>query len=56
MWHKSKLDHKQLRIEIREMSVRSQLYKLLEDELNKLGHWKQLRRGKPTGFKHDKNV
>jgi hypothetical protein len=35
------------------MSVRSKLYKLLEEELGKLGHWKQLRRGKPTGFKRE---
>jgi len=45
MWKKTKLDHDQLRKEIQEMSVRSKLYKLLEDELGKLGHWKQLHRG-----------
>jgi hypothetical protein len=56
MWHKSKLDLEQLRREIRVMSVRSKLYKLLEDELNQLGHWKHLRRGK-AGFKHnDKDI
>ena len=53
MWKKTKLDHDQLRKEIQEMSVRSKLYKLLEDELGKLGHWKQLPRGKP-GFKNSK--
>jgi len=52
MWHKSKLDLEQLRKEISAMSVRSKLYKLLEEELNQLGHWKQLRRGK-AGFKNN---
>lgn len=51
MWNKSKLDLDQLRKEIRVMSIRSKLYKLLEEELTQLDHWKQRRRGKPTGFK-----
>ena len=51
MWNKSKLDFDQLRTEIKVMSVRSQLYKLLRDELSLLGHWKNLKRGKPRRFK-----
>jgi hypothetical protein len=50
MWKKSKLDLQQLQTEIRTMSPRSKLYKLLVAELSSLGHWKQLRRGK-AGFK-----
>ena len=47
MWNKTKLDLEQLAKEIRAMSVRSKLYKLLVEELGKQGHWKQLPRGKP---------
>jgi hypothetical protein len=56
MWHKSKLDHNQLRKEIREMSVRSKLYKLLEEELTYQDHWKQKGRWNPTGFNNEKNI
>ena len=52
MWHKSKLDHEQLRLEIRVMSPRSKLHQLLEEEIGAIGHWKQLPRGKP-GFKNN---
>jgi hypothetical protein len=48
MWNKSKINHEQLQKEIAEMSPRSKLYKLLQNELTKLGHWKQLKRGKPN--------
>lgn len=47
MWNKSKLDFEQLRAEIKAMSARSGLYKLLRDELLKLDHWKNLPRGNP---------
>jgi hypothetical protein len=47
MWNKSKLDLEQLRVEIRCMSVRSNLYKLLRDELTVLCHWKGKARGNP---------
>ena len=53
MWKKSRLDLEQLRIEIRSMSPRSKLYKLLVEELSSLGHWKFLTRGK-AGFKTKK--
>jgi len=53
MRKKSKIDLDQLRIEIRVMSVRSKLHKLLVEELSALGHWKQLPRGK-AGFKPKK--
>jgi hypothetical protein len=46
-WNKTKLDFEQLRKEIRLMSNRSQLHRLLEDELTKLDHWKQRARGNP---------
>ena len=46
-WNKSKIDHEQLRKEIQTMSVRSRLFKLLREELGKLGHWKQKPRGNP---------
>lgn len=46
-WNKTRLDHTQLRIEIRAMSIHSKLYKLLKEELTKLDHWKQQRRGDP---------
>jgi hypothetical protein len=48
MWKKSKINQEQLRAEIREMSPRSNLYRLLKTELAGLGHWKQLKRGKPN--------
>ena len=45
MWNKSKIDLEQLRKEIRGMSVRSQLYKVLKEELIKQDHWKLKARG-----------
>jgi hypothetical protein len=48
MWKKSKVNQEQLKNEIQSMSPRSKLYKLLKNELTKLGHWKQLKRGKPN--------
>ena len=46
-WNKSRIDHNQLKTEIRQMSVRSNLYKLLKAELTGLGYWKQKPRGNP---------
>lgn len=44
------IDHDDLRRQIQQMSTRSQLYKLLKEELRKRGWWKNRKRGKP-GFK-----
>jgi hypothetical protein len=46
-WSKTKIDLEQLRKEIRVMSRDSRLYKLLQEELIGVGHWKQKRRGNP---------
>lgn len=48
---KSRIDFVRLRYEIQNMTWRSELYKVLKDELNKQGHWKALKRGKPRRFK-----
>jgi len=45
---KSKINLNQLRIEIQYMTVRRQLYKVLKEELTKLGYWKKRKRGKPN--------
>jgi hypothetical protein len=45
---KTKIDLKQLRIEVRNLTPDKELYLVLRDELTKLGHWKQLKRGKPN--------
>jgi len=44
---KSKLDFGQLRKEIRLLNNRKELYRLLKEELGKLGYWKQKARGDP---------
>lgn len=41
------IDLDELRSEIRGMSVRSKLYKLLKEELSVRGWWKNRARGKP---------
>ena len=46
MWHKTKIDLDQLRFEIKNMSPRSKLYKVLEEELSLKDHWKKKSRGK----------
>ena len=46
-WHKSKINQEQLRREIQAMSPSSKLFKLIKEELTKLGHWKQKPRGNP---------
>jgi alkylated DNA repair dioxygenase AlkB len=48
---KSKIDLEQLRKELKRLTVRRQLYKVLKEELTLQGHWKQLKRGKPRRFK-----
>lgn len=44
---KSKLNFKQLRLEIRNLNNRKQLYRVLKEELTKIDHWKQQKRGDP---------
>ena len=46
-WSKSKLDFEQLRFEIQHMTKDSKLYDLLQEELIKIDHWKQRKRGNP---------
>ncbi len=41
------LDIDQLRKEIRELNRTKILYRVLRDELTKIGHWKQKPRGNP---------
>ncbi len=42
---KTKLDLEQLRIEIRSLTNRKLLYRVLKEELTKIDHWKQQQRG-----------
>lgn len=51
---KSKLDFVQLREEIRLLNNRKELYRLLKEELGKLGHWKQKARGDPVKAYHSR--
>lgn len=44
----SKIDFEQLRVEIRDLNNRKQLYRVLKEELTKIDHWKQQRRGDPA--------
>jgi len=43
----SKINLAQLREELKHITPRQELYKLLKDELSKQGHWKAQGRGKP---------
>jgi len=52
-WNKSKIDMGQLAVEIQNLKQTQILYKVLKTELTKLGHWKNLKRGKP-GYKGKK--
>jgi hypothetical protein len=54
---KSKLNMEQLRKEIRRLTNRQELYRVLKEELTKLDHWKQQGKWNPVGFnkKHDKH-
>ena len=45
---KTRINLEQLREEIRNLTPDKELYVLLRDELTKIGHWKQLKRGKPN--------
>lgn len=51
MWNKSKIDLEQLAIELRQLKPTQKLYKVLKEELSVIGHWKNLKRGKPRRFK-----
>jgi hypothetical protein len=44
---RSKLDLEQLRIEIKQLNNRKELYRVLKEELTKIDHWKQKKRGDP---------
>ena len=44
---KTKIDLEQLRIEIRNLQWGTSLYKVLKEELTKIDHWKQQKRGNP---------
>ena len=46
--NKTKLDLEQLRLEIRTLTPDKQLYTVLKEELSKIDHWKQQKRGKPN--------
>jgi hypothetical protein len=51
-FHKTKIDLEQLRKEIRELNSRKSLYRVLKEELSKIGYWKQKPRGNPSkGYK-----
>ena len=41
------IDLDQLRLAIRDMNRKQELYRVLRDELSALGYWKQQKRGKP---------
>ncbi len=43
----SKVDLVQLAKEIRQLNRHQKLYRVLRDELSKIGHWKQRVRGNP---------
>lgn len=47
----TRIDLEQLRKEIRALTRRDALYRVLKEELSKLGHWKQKPRGNGGGFK-----
>lgn len=44
----TKIDLKQLASEIRRLDRRHQLYRVLKDELTKLGYWRIKPRGNPS--------
>jgi hypothetical protein len=48
MKSKTRIDLERLRLEIRNMTYDSSLYKLLKEELTNSGYWKNLKRGKPN--------
>jgi hypothetical protein len=45
---KTKIDLVQLEKELPELNPDKDLYKVLKRGLSKIGHWKQLKRGKPN--------
>ena len=48
---KTKINIEQLRLEIRRLNPRKNLYKVLKEELTRIDHWKQQRRGNPKGLR-----
>ena len=44
----TKIDINQLRAEIRELNRSKLLYRVLKEELGRIGHWKQRGRGDPV--------
>jgi len=44
----TKIDIEQLRKEIRLLKPRQKLYTVLQEELTRIGHWKQWPRGNPV--------
>jgi hypothetical protein len=47
IYEMSKIDLQQLSIEISNLNRHKRLYKVLRDELSKIGHWKLNARGNP---------
>jgi hypothetical protein len=45
---RTNLDYERLRLEIQNINQRKMLYKVLKDELIKLGYWKNKERGNPV--------
>jgi len=50
---KSKIDLQQLHIELRRLTNQQELYRVLREELSRLGWWKAKPRGKPRYWKQD---
>jgi len=50
----TKIDIEQLRKEIRTMNRRQLLYKVLKEELGRLGYWKLRARGDPVKAYHSR--
>jgi protein associated with RNAse G/E len=48
---RTRLDLERLRQEIRSMTYDSSLYQVLKEELEKLGHWRNKKRGSTEGLK-----
>jgi hypothetical protein len=49
-----KLNYEQLRNEIQSLNRHKKLYRLLRDELSKIGHWKMKARGNPIKAFHSR--
>ena len=44
----TKIDLNQLRTELRNLERHQSLYRVIRDELKKLGHWRYIERGDPA--------